>query len=159
MGREKYCYELGYRVMENGNIISKSGSILSGSINNGYIRISIRSYIYSYFFAHRLQAYQKYGDALFKEGIEVRHKNGNSYDNSYDNILIGSHSENMMDIPQSIRVSRAIHASSFNKKYCREDVIDFHENNSRSYKKTMERFGISSKGTLHFILNGKSYKG
>lgn len=46
---------------------------------------------------HRLQAYQKFGDKIFQKGIEVRHLNGNSLDNSYDNIGIGTLTDNRRD--------------------------------------------------------------
>lgn len=102
-------------------------------------------------FTYRLQAFQKYGYKMFEKGIVVRHLNGNSLDNSWDNIVIGTQSDNMMDIPEQIRVSKAIHASSFLKKYNNDEVKDFHSV-SKSYKKTMEHFNITSKGTLNYIL-------
>ena len=101
---------------------------------------------------HRLQAYQKYGDKIYEDGVEVRHNNGESLDNSWCNILIGSHSDNMMDIPKQIRIKKALHATSFIRKYDKKEVKDFYTIN-RSYKKTMDEFNISSKGTLYYILN------
>lgn len=101
---------------------------------------------------HRLQAYQKYGDMLYGEGMMVRHLNGDSLDNSWGNIAIGTNSENQMDIPEQIRLFRARYASSFMQKHNHDDIISFYKEN-KSYKKTMEKFEISSKGTLHYILN------
>lgn len=41
---------------------------------------------------HRLVAYRKYGEeALFAPGIEVRHRDGDHYNNRSENILIGTH--------------------------------------------------------------------
>lgn len=40
---------------------------------------------------HRLQAYQKFGDKIYEDGIVVRYLNGDRYDNSYDNIGIGTY--------------------------------------------------------------------
>ena len=82
----------------------------------------------------------------------MRHLNGNEMDNSWDNIGIGTHSDNMMDMPKEVRVAKAKHASSFLKKYNHENVRDFHQS-AKSYKKTMEYFGIKSKSTLYSILN------
>ena len=49
---------------------------------------------------HKLQAYQKFGDKMFEDGIVVRHLNDNSLDNSWDNIEIGTDSDNMMIYPK-----------------------------------------------------------
>ena len=83
---------------------------------------------------------------------EVRHVNADRGDFSWDNILIGTHSQNMMDIPEHIRLAKALHATSHVRKYDKGEVRKFY-NGCKSYKKTMEQFDISSKGTLHFILN------
>ena len=72
-------------------------------------------------------------------------------DNSYENILIGTHSQNMMDISKELRLKKALKATSFVRKYNKEEVIKFH-NKSKSYKETMEKFNILSKGTLNYIL-------
>lgn len=160
MKQEQLFYRLGYRISEAGIVMNPKGKVLKGTISNGYLVFSIRgkekSSLKMSF--HRLQSFQKYGMLIYKDGVEVRHKNGDRRDNGWDNILIGTRSENQMDIPESIRISRSLYGASFIRKYKREDVIKFHRSNGNSYKKTMEEFGISSKGTLHFILN-KNTKG
>jgi hypothetical protein len=103
-------------------------------------------------YAHRLQAYKKFGDAMFEDGIMVRHLDGNPANNSWDNIEIGTQSDNMMDIDADIRLAKALHATSFARKHDKETIRAFYREHN-SYKKTMEHFNISSKGTLHFILN------
>jgi hypothetical protein len=159
MRNEIEAYNKGYRVTENGEVISHKGKTIKLYLGSaGYYKFSFRSEEKIKdnrvsFCVHRLQAFQKYGQKLFRKGIEVRHKDGVKANNSWDNILIGTHSENMMDIPKHIRIEKALYATSFVRKYDKEDVIKFHKENGNSYKKTMEEFGISSKGTLHFILN------
>lgn len=150
----KEAYKKGYRVDCNGIITGPKG--IERKIRyrkDGYqicgIRFSDKTYS---ILVHRLQAYQKYGDELFQEGIFVRHKNGVKTDNSWDNILIGTHSENMMDIPEHIRINKALYASSFNKKHDHDAIFKWYNENGRSYIKTMQRFEISSKGTLYWIL-------
>ena len=103
---------------------------------------------------HRLQAYQKFGNKLYEQGIEVRHSNGNSKDNSYDNIILGTRSENMMDIEESVRKSKA---SNANKKYPDELVLEIKEYYSlgHSYSDIMKKFNISSKGTISYIINNR----
>ena len=144
----------GYRVDENGTVINPNGKPLKGFKNrDNYIVICIRYNSKSIsIMVHRIQAFQKYGYDMFKEGIEVRHKNGISTDNSWDNILIGTHSENMMDIPIQVRMSKAFYATSFVRKHNKKKIREFYSKH-KSYAKTMKEFNISSKGTLHYILN------
>lgn len=49
---------------------------------------------------HRLQAFQKYGYKMFEKGVLVRHFDGDSLNNSWENILIGTDSDNKMDVPE-----------------------------------------------------------
>ncbi len=150
-----FAYKKGYRITEQGNILNPNGEIINGRIMGKYKAVSLRRNKNTTFsiHIHRLQAFQKYGIEMFKKDIEVRHFNGDYMDNTYENILIGTKSENQMDIPEAIRLSRAVYASSFIKKHNHEEIKKWHLKNNSSYKKTMENFSISSKGTLHFILN------
>lgn len=154
MRKEICAYEKGYRINNLGIVTNSKGLKVKGFLNqDGYKIFSIRNHenkTVKVFF-HRLMAYQKYGDKLYNKGIVTRHFNGNKLDNSKHNILIGTHSQNMMDIPKEIRVKKAKHASSFLKKYDHEEVKKYHRN-CKSYKKTMGFFGITSKATLHHIL-------
>lgn len=154
------AYERGYRVDKSGNTINPKGNIVKGCVVGKskwkYRRFGIGSREKNrhplVIHVHRLQAFQKFGLAMFEEGIVVRHLNGDSLDNSFKNISIGTHSDNMQDIPKHIRLKKALHATSFVRKYNRAKIIAYHKI-CNSYKKTMEMFNISSKGTLHFILN------
>ncbi len=104
---------------------------------------------------HMLCAYQKYGEMALKCEC-VRHLDGNSLNNAHNNIAIGTLSENTMDIPEDVRRKRATKAShSYMMKWNAKDVETIKEYHSKghSYKKTMEVFDISSKGTLYYILN------
>ena len=153
------AYESGYKVLEDGRVISPKGRCLKLSKIGG-------NYPY-YFFSfryngdrliapvHLLCAYQKFGEkALMCECI--RHLDGNSLNNAYDNIAIGTSSDNAKDIPEEVRKRSATIAShSFIMKWNEEDVIKIKEyyNRCHSYKETMNKFGILSKSSLHFILH------
>ena len=157
-GKEKLieCYNRGYRVDKEGNVwfknkIRKTHAHLFRKTYYKEISIRIENKVYNVK-VHRLQAYQKYKEELFKKGIEVRHLNGNSLDNSYDNIVIGTHSENMLDKPKELRVKQANIATSYIKKYNHEEIYNYYIE-CKSYIETMKKFNISSKGTLYFILN------
>jgi hypothetical protein len=146
-------YKKGYRVTSAGLVILKNGNVSNRINKEGYPIFSFRfNGKTTPISIHRLQAYQKYGNEMFKDGIVVRHLNGIKTDNSWDNIAIGTHSDNMMDIPEDIRVAKSVYAASFNKKYNSEDVYNYYMNHGKSYKKTMDKFNISSKGTLHWII-------
>jgi len=146
------AYNLGYRVNEKGDLIGLKGKRV-GSLSNGYYKIKIRiknGYINC--LVHRLQAYQKYGEDIYKKGIVCRHLNGNPLDNSIDNIAIGTQQDNAMDRNKQDRIAHAKLATSYWRKYNANNVKDFYKK-VKSYKKTMAEFNISSKGTLHYILN------
>jgi hypothetical protein len=152
-----FAYRVGYRISEQGEITNPKGNIIKGSKNKeDRIYINIRcEHSFLRIPAHRLQAYQKFGDKIFDDKLVVRHLNGKPYDNSFLNIEIGTPSQNMMDRPADIRMAHSKHASYFNKKHNHEEILEFY-NNCKSYKKTMDKFNLTSKGTLNFIL--KKYK-
>ena len=146
------AYKLGYRVNEKGDLIGLKGNPV-GSLSNGYYKFKIRiknGYINC--LTHRLQAYQKYGEDIYKKGIVCRHLNGNPLDNSIDNIAIGTQQDNAMDRNKQDRIAHAKLATSYWRKYNANNVKDFYKK-VKSYKRTMAEFNISSKGTLHYILN------
>lgn len=156
MKKELEAFKKGYRVTTSGSVFGLRGKEIGLYKNNcGYYCFSFRdkdSKSHSVTI-HRLQAFQKYELLLYNDGIMARHKNGIKEDNSYDNILIGTARDNQMDIPENIRMARSLYATSFMRKYHKGTVINYHISHGNSYKKTMNHFGISSKGTLHYILN------
>jgi len=154
------AYNRGYRVSECGNKLTTPDQVIGQVRTNkdGYPVLSIRIKNGDSFpvLWHRLQAYQKYKEKLFEKGIEVRHKNNIKSDCSHDNILIGTHGENMGDNPPEKRLEYSLLATSKIRKHNASSVKEFYSK-CKSYAKTMEHFGISSKGTLHFILNEAKY--
>jgi hypothetical protein len=136
--------------------MDKAGRVVPGSSDGKYKRTSLQvDGKRTGLKFHRLQAFQKYGHAIYKKGIVVRHRNDISSDNSYENILVGTQSQNLLDIPAAIRIANSLYAASFQRKYDVILVKKFYEENEHSYKKTMQEFGISSKGTLNYILKGR----
>lgn len=150
------AHKKGYRISENGEIMSPSGRKLKGRVKRYYLEFGIRFHgKVRHVPVHRMVAYQKYGDLLFQAEC-VRHLDGNPLNNCPDNIEIGTQSDNMMDIPYEIRKRKATIAShSYSMKWDKNDVKKIKEfyNEVRSYAKTMEKFGIKSKSSLHFILH------
>lgn len=90
-------------------------------------------------------------------GTQIRHLDGSSLNNSPSNISIGTPSENMLDRLPEDRLNHAIIASTNVRKFTDEEINMIKRDHSitKSYKDTMAIWGISSKGTLHYILNNK----
>ena len=150
----KTSVDKGYYVDNYGILYNKKGEKLALSEDKyGYFSFGIRvngskptrSYV------HKLQAYQKFGDVLFNGEIVVRHLNGNSRDNSYENIEIGTNLENSLDRPKKQRILDAS-----NPIYNHGDIINDRKN-GLTYKEIMVKYDIPSKGTVSFIIN-KSLK-
>lgn len=152
------AFSLGYRAKENGDIISPKGNIVGNLQRNGYKKFTIRykGQIFN-IPTHRFVAYQKYGEIIFSCEC-VRHLDGDCLNNSFNNIEIGTLKDNSLDIPKLKRIESARYAASCYSGYNNDERVkkikEFHAK-TKSYKKTMEHFGISSKGTLHFILNNR----
>ena len=151
----RIAQEKGYTVDKDGNVFYKGKQrklqYKSNKEQIKYYKFNIRNNDTIYTIkVHQLQAYQKYGEKMFEDDMVVRHLNCNSLDNSYDNIAIGTASDNMMDIPEDIRKKNAIYATSFTSKFNHQEVYDFYKK-TKIYKQTMDKFGIKSKGTITWI--------
>jgi hypothetical protein len=95
------AYRKGYRVTENGNILNPDGKELSLSSSSGkYPTVSVMENTISYNVpVHRLAAYCFFGKELFRQGLLVRHLNGNVLDVRKSNIALGTYTQNSMDRP------------------------------------------------------------
>ena len=156
-------FELGYYISKDGEIYNSNDMFLKGWISENYKYFSMRidgCKSPKKVAIHRLQAYQKYGDNIFQKGIVVRHLNGNSLDNSWNNIDIGTQSDNMRDRSKEDLKNHAIKAS---KK--RQDKIRTQEERYKIYEKLRNNTPYNaiiqenniSRGTLSFMKN-KSYE-
>ncbi len=150
------AHDKGYSVDKDGNAFFKNRAINPSANKNGYLNFSVRMIIDGKSFSknvtvHRLQAYQKYKNLIFDENTVVRHRDGNKNNNSYENILIGTPSENTLDIPSETRLRIATYASSFVKKHNHNEVIRLH-NIGYSYSRIMKELNIKSKGSVSFII-------
>jgi len=150
---EQVAHERGYFVDKNGTFKTPNDTIIKTKDKQGYVRTSIQiKGKNKHLFAHRLQAYQMYGEKIYKKGNVCRHLDADKDNNSIKNICLGTNKENFLDIPREQVIERANRAAKATIKYDRDEVISFYER-CKSYKQTMERFNMSSGGTLHYILN------
>lgn len=140
----------GYRVTKDGILLGLDGTPRSlNSDSKGYLNCTIRfEGGCTRLYVHKLQAYQKYGYDLFKQGVVVRHKDGIPSNNTWDNILIGTQSDNMMDIPKEQRILNAV----THRKYDHEAILKDRAL-GLNYEELMEKYNISSKGSLSYVIN------
>ncbi len=154
------AYSKGYRITKQGKAKSPYGVMLKCRIGtNGYPEFSIklegeRSNLYCY----RLQAFQKFKFDMFYPGIEVRHLNSNKLDSSWDNIDIGTHSQNMMDMPPEKRKEKALKAARVRRRLTFEQAEDLRNDRKLgfSYKDLGIKYGIC-KSLISYIVNKKTY--
>lgn len=149
-----FAVEQGYKCTKDGSIVGTRGQKLKLNIKTtGYYSFSIRKDGIVYrILVHQFVAYCKYGDKFLTSEC-VRHIDGDPLNNNWDNICIGTHSDNMMDIPQEIRQKNAEYASSFVTRHNHDKIKKYYEENDVSYKDLMKKFNISSKGTVSYIIN------
>jgi hypothetical protein len=101
---------------------------------------------------HKMQAYQKFGNKMFADGIQVRHLNGDPSDNSWDNIDIGNASDNMLDRDEYARKSHARTAAKARKNDIPDDTweeVDRFQRLGCSYNHLNMVYGIA-KSTLSY---------
>lgn len=153
---EIILFKKGYRISDDGKAYNPDGKELKGYIRRGYPSLAFRlnsGRIVAVNFS-RLQAYQKYGDKIYEDGIVVRHLNNNKLDNSWDNIAIGTEHDNRMDNPPEDRLKYAINASLKANKYDKEFVDEIRQRHIEgwSYNKIREHYGLP-KSTISYIIN------
>ena len=150
----KHAVSVGYYIDEDGNVFYKGRQRKSDLSRTGYARFRIRDSRGKCVNVpvHRLQAYHKFGDSVFRDDIGVRHLDGNKVNNKRDNISIGTQSENMMDRTKEERVAHGRYANSFLIKHDAAKIKKDHEL-GMSYSGLMKKYGISSKGTISHIIN------
>ena len=142
--------EKGYKVDADGVVYSPDNYVRKLQTDKGgyhYFGVRCSDGKSQNIHVHRMQAYQKYGEEVFGNGIVCRHINGKPSDNSYDNIVIGTQKDNMNDIPKEKRILNAS-----NPKHNHFDIVKDYYENDLSYAKLMSKYGIKSKGTISHIV-------
>lgn len=142
----------GYYVDLNGNVYSKNKQ-LSPKTSRDRLYFGIRYFGQRETIpVHKFVAFLKFGNKIFEKGIQVRHLDGNSFNNSWVNIEIGTQSDNMMDIPKEKRIEKAKNGwrkrqrfSEIEKENIKNDRI-----NGLSYREIGEKYNVS-KSTLSYF--------
>ena len=155
MNKIQIAYLLGYRVTKDGNLLNPKGIKLGCVNHHGYEQTGLNvNKKHKNIFTHRLQAYQKYGDKLYEDGIVVRHLNGNALDNSWDNISIGTQRDNILDIPKEKRKRKNLNANKSHIKYPKSLVYKLREeyNELKSYAKLGRKYNMDRR-TISYLIN------
>jgi len=148
MNRFEIALQKGYSIDKEGKVFKNGVALKLRKRTNGYLGFHIRKGKEIKIDCHRFQAYAKYGKLMLSVGIQVRHRDGDPLNNTFDNILIGTQSDNMMDIPKEKRQINASHPK-YNHRIIRTD-----REMGMTYKEIMEKHSILSKGTVSYIING-----
>jgi len=161
------AYDKGYRVNEDGDVISFKGTKLKpqpysskGKDGGVYYRFTLsmsdgKSTTVNY---HQLAGYQKFGKAALAEGIVVRHSDGNSENNKLSNFKLGTQKDNYNDQDDEVIKARAIHAASFKRKLTMDQARQLRKDREEgaNYAQLGEKYGIP-KSSISYIVNGKTY--
>jgi len=152
---EERAYEMGYRISTDGLTVTWHLKPVKYHLYAGYFRFSFGPKVCRRNInLHRLQAFHKYGRAMYASGLVCRHLDGNSQNNHYNNIAIGTQSQNMMDRSPEARLQSAKHAAKHLVKHDYAAVYAHFK--EHGFKAAMTHFGISSKGTMSHIINHPS---
>lgn len=149
-----------YVVTEKGEVQGPNGPRAINLSQDGYPRFGhlfedgVRTVM-----VHRLVAYQKFGEALFAEGIQVRHLDGNSKNFRESNIAIGTASENMMDRPATTRKRIAVAAATQRRALTDAEVLEIRRRKRAGETLlTLAKEYDVQKSTLSYIVRGVTYR-
>jgi len=155
------AFDKGYRVTEDGQVLSPRGKFRKLQDSNGYKRFNIgvggTEHAYPVK-VHVLTALQHFGDAIFKEGVEVRHLDNNPSNNSRKNLTLGTAAQNSLDRPSHMRGEQALKAARVRRRLTYEQAEEIRRRsaNGETYATLCADFGIG-KSTVSYIVNKKMY--
>ena len=166
----RWAVENGYTVTEDGVAMGPTGP-LKGTIKNkrakhtghervAYWHISIRMDATGTIPVpiHRFVAFLKYGEVSMQAGTVTRHLDSDPHNNHWDNIAIGTQSDNMMDRPEEERIAHAKKAARARRRLEDRDVKRLLRLRAGGAKYTAltTMFGIS-KSLVSGVVNGTQY--
>jgi hypothetical protein len=151
----------GYTIDNFGIVKNPKGKVIKGSVYDNYIKFSAKTSISKSFPVriHRFQAYIKFGDEIFKEGVVVRHLDGNSLNNEWDNIAIGTQSDNMMDRPEIERKNHNKSKTSLteeNKIAINKWIAEPESKEKESARKLAKSLGVARSTLNDYIKKNKN---
>lgn len=153
---------IGYKINNDGKIINPKGQIINGYAkkirSNSETRYLTFRFLGKQLKVHHLVALQKFGVQWLFGDLIIRHKNDNSLDNSFDNIVLGTVKDNYYDQPKEKQLRGVSKAHEACRKFTDEQV-----RNIREAKKTKTYTELAKEYQCHFatiksIVKRRSYK-
>jgi len=159
------AFDKGYRVNDYGDVVSHTGYIMKpqGGPKARYYTFCFclpmkdgkrhkQSIAY-----HQLAAYQKFGEAALGDKVDVRHIDGNASNNRLSNIAIGTHRENMMDVPLSVRRAAISAMNKLNRLLTDDQVVSLRADKWRGMPcgDVEAKYGVS-RSTVYAISSGRN---
>lgn len=123
------AHKKGYTINNDGTPLDPRGNIIPPNTDkDGYYYFGFKyrrggREMIGRVYLHRLQAYQKYGDAVINKSIHCRHVNGNKLDNSYNNIFIGDAADNRRDFIRNNGGRRSKTITLLKKSFGRYELV------------------------------------
>jgi hypothetical protein len=154
-----------YTVSEHNELRGPKGPMKMCCNRHGYPHVSIRSRtkdILQKVPVHRIVAYQKFGEALFEAGIQVRHLDGDKTNMRPTNIAIGTQMDNYLDMSEERRarlIMAAHRAGQARRSFTRDEVrqIRAEYDSSGIGFNTLARKWNCAKSTMRMICLRLSY--
>lgn len=146
---EILAVERGYSITPQGELINPRGKVVRGKIDGWGYRHTVlkrdgRSKTLRF---HRLQAYTKFGEAIYTQGLETRHLDSNPANNAIDNIGLGTHQQNMDDVPRE-----RLGTGGSNRQFDHDEFRRVFAKTG-NYSETARRCGATV-GTVWVAING-----
>lgn len=154
--------EKGYRVEENGDVISPKGRKRKPYLTRrGFYTFSLRlpGRKQTNVSVHQLVAFQKYGMDYVESDLEASHVDGDLKNNAWDNIKWGTHKDTMNRREPEVRQAHAQLAANARRHLTEDEARDLRRRHQdgESGRSLAERFGIRE-STVHYIVTGKTYR-
>lgn len=158
------AYKAGFRI-KNNQAFSPAGRIIKPRIStSGYLIFDFRFPVSLFprkkviIPFHSLVAYEKFGEKFLDLSLVVRHLDGDSQNNAFANIELGTQSQNTLDIPMSDIRKRLLKKSWKNRKLTNEQIVQIKidRKSGMTYLQLSAKYGLA-KSTLSFLFNKSIY--
>jgi hypothetical protein len=152
----------GYRVTEDGAVVAPSGRVLKPWVPKRGSRIGYGKFSLdrnTKIEVHQFAAFQWYGDVVLRQGVEVRHLDGDPTNNARNNIDFGTPTDNEMDKDPQVRRRVALQAARKRRKLGEVEVAELRADREKgaTYSELQAKYGIS-KCAVSYIVNRKTYR-
>jgi hypothetical protein len=164
--------EKGYTISRDGVVTGTRGQPLKRRTRNAAAHKDSRGhtrllyYVFSVKFegeshpvdVHRFQAFHKFGAAMF-DAEEVRHLDGDSLNNHWDNLALGTRCDNSMDRPAEQRQAHAQKAADARRTWTDREVRAIRKLYAQgaSLRELRDEYG-GSHGQLSDMIRGRTYR-